>query len=137
VEEHYQQGWAQDLKALRLEKKAAVEQARTAGLRHLPPAARTAFVTRYEALLATGHAANPPPARRPRQRGRVKQTPAHHLIERLWLGQEQLLAFLDDLRIPFDNNQAERDLRMLKVQQQVSGAFRSVAGAEAFGRRRG
>jgi transposase len=129
--------WARELKGLLLEMKAAVEQARAAGLRQLSATTRAAFVARYHALLATGHAANPPPARRPRQRGRVKQTPAQNLLERLWLGQEQVLAFLDDLSIPFDNNQAERDLRMLKVQQKVSGSFRSVAGAEAFGRLRG
>ncbi len=137
LQEQYQQAWAKDLKALLLEMKAAVEQVRSAGHRHLPRAARGAFVARYEALLAAGHAANPPPLRRPRQRGRVKQTPAQNLLERLWLGQEQVLAFLDDLTIPFDNNQAERDLRMLKVQQKVSGAFRSAAGAEAFSRLRG
>jgi transposase len=73
------------------------------------------FLACDEVLLAAGHAANPPPARRPRQRGRVKQTQALNLLERLWLGQEQVLAFLDDQRIPFDNNQAERDLRLLKV----------------------
>ncbi len=137
LEEQYQQAWAKELKALLLEMKAAAEQARAAGLHRLPPAAHSAFVARYEAVLAAGHAANPPPARRPRQRGRVKQTPARNLLERLWLGQEQVLAFLDDLRIPFDNNQAERDLRMLKVQQKVSGAFRSMAGAQAFSRLRG
>jgi transposase len=137
LEEQYQQAWAKDLKALLLEMKAAVEQARVVGLRQLPSTTRTAFVTRYQALLATGHAANPPPERRPRQRGRVKQTPAQNLLERLWLGQDQVLAFLDDLSIPFDNNQAERDLRMLKVQQKISGAFRSAAGAAAFSRLRG
>jgi hypothetical protein len=57
-------------------------------------------------------------------RRRVKQTPAQNRLERLWLGQEQVLALLDDLTIPFDNNQAERDLRILKVQQKVSGSFR-------------
>jgi hypothetical protein len=55
----------------------------------------------------------------------------------LWLGQDQVLAFLDDLTIPLDNNQAERDRRMLKVQQKILGSFRSVAGADAFGRIRG
>jgi transposase len=117
--------------------KAAVEWARAGGLPHLPAAAHAAFVTRYRALLASGHAANPPPARRPRQRGRVKQTPAQNLLERLWLGQDEVLAFLDDFTIPFDNNQAERDLRMLKVQQKVAGCFRSDRGADAFARLRG
>src|SRR5260221_4235956 len=131
------QTWARDLKALLLELKAAVEQARAAGLGHRSAAARIAFVVRYQTVLAAGHAANPPPARRPRQRSRVKQTPAQNLLERLWLGQDQVLAFLDDLSIPFDNNQAERDLRMLKVQQKVSGSFRSAAGAAAFARLRG
>jgi transposase len=137
LEEQYEQIWAKDLKVLLLEMKAAVEQARAAGSRQLPSTTRTAFVARYQALLASGHAANPPPERRPRQRGRIKQTPAQNLLERLWLGQDQVLAFLDDLSIPFDNNQAERDLRMLKVQQKVSGSFRSAAGAAAFSRIRG
>jgi transposase len=117
--------------------KAAVEQARADGLRSLPTAVRAALVTRYRALLAAGHAANPPPERRPHQRGRVKQSPARNLLERLWLGQDEGLAFLDDLTIPFDNNQAERDLRMLKVQQKVSGSFRSDRGADAFACLRG
>lgn len=142
MEEQYHQVWARELKALLLEMKATVEQARRAGhLHQLPSATRAAFVARYQALLAAGHAANPPPERQPRQRGRVKQTPAQNLLERLWLGQEQeqeqVLAFLDDLGVPFDNNQAERDLRLLKVQQKVSGSFRSDAGADAFARIRG
>jgi transposase len=132
LEEQYQQTWAKERKDLLREMKAAVAQARSAGARHLPTAAREALVTRYQALLATGHAANPPPARRPRQRGRIKQTPVQNLLERLWLGQDEVLAFLDDFAIPFDNHQAERDLRMLKVPQKVSGSFRSDRGADAF-----
>ncbi len=135
--EQYHQAWATELKALLLEMKAAVEQARQTGLQQLPVADRDRFVAHYRTLLAAGHAANPPPERRPRQRGRVKQTPAQNLLERLWLGQEEVLAFLDNPTIPFDNNQAERDLRMLKVQQKVSGCFRSDDGAAAFVRLRG
>ena len=132
VEEQYHQGWAKELKTLLLEMKVAVERVRTQGQRHLPTAQRAAFHARYEALLTAGLAANPPPERSVRRRGRIKQSPARNLLQRLWLGQEQALAFLDDLTIPFDNNQAERDLRMLKVQQKVSGSFRSDGGAAAF-----
>jgi len=137
LEEQYQQSWAKDLKSLLLEMKAAVEQTRSQGERQLPAALRQTFVARYEALLATGLAANPPPVRSVRRRGRIKQSPARNLLERLWLGEEAVLAFLDDLTIPFDNNQAERDLRMLKVQQKISGSFRSEGGAAAFARIRG
>jgi len=117
--------------------KAATDQARQQGQRQLEAATRDAFVVRFDALLAAGLAANPPPDRGPRRRGRRKQTPARNLLERLLLGKEQVLAFLHDLTIPFDNNQAERDLRMLKVQQKVSGSFRAPSGAAAFARIRG
>ncbi|MGZ3680471.1 MAG: IS66 family transposase [Ktedonobacterales bacterium] len=138
LEEQYQQGWAKELKQLLLEMKAAVDQARAQHLPGLSVDQRDGFVGRYEALLAAGLAANPPPQQSgPRGRGRRKQTPARNLLERFWLGKHHVLAFLDDLTIPFDNNQAERDLRMLKVQQKISGAFRSAAGAAAFARLRG
>lgn len=90
-------------------------------------------------VLAAGLATNPPPQarRRPCQRGRLAQSPARNLLERLTLGQEQVLAFLDELSIPFDNNQAGRDLRGFKVQQKVSGCFPSNAEAEAFASLRG
>jgi transposase len=136
LEERYQQGWAGELKTLLLEMKHTVEQARAGGVATLPDAERHALRTRYHALLATGLATHPPPQRPPGQRGRLKQSPARNLLERLLLGHEAVLAFLDDLAIPFDNNQAERDLRTLKVQQKVSGCFRSDAGAAAFARLR-
>lgn len=137
VEEQYDQVWAKDLKDLLREMKAATDAAREQHDTCLDPTQRAAFVTRYQSILLTGLAANPPPVRRPHQRGRLKQSPVRNLLERLLLGQEHVLAFLDDLRIPFDNNQAERDLRMLKTQQKVSGCFRSERGATAFARLRG
>jgi transposase len=73
----------------------------------------------------------------PGQRGRLAQSPARNLLERLLLDQDAVLAFWDNLAIPFDNNQAERDLRGLKVQQKVSHCFRSDTGAAAFARIRG
>jgi transposase len=137
LEEAYDQAWAKELKGALLEMKAAVEAARLRGAERLGDAERSAFISRYEALLALGLAANPPPARRPGQRGRVKQSPALNLLERLSFGQREVLAFLDDCTIPFDNNQAEQDLRMLKVQQKIAGSFRADSGSEAFARIRG
>jgi transposase len=135
--EQYEQGWATELKRLLREMKAATEQARRQGHTQLNAAVRNAFVARYDALIAAGLAANPPPERGPHRRGRLKQSPVRNVLERLLLGKAQVLAFLYDLTIPFDNNQAERDLRMLRVQQKVSGSFRSSAGAQAFARLRG
>ena len=120
--------------------KAATDHARTSGQVRLPAAERADFVSRYHALLASGLAANPPPdqQRRGGQRGRLAQSPTRNLLERLLLQQDQVLAFLDDLTIiPFDNNQAERDLRGLKIQQKVSGCFRSDWGSEAYATIRG
>lgn len=137
LEEQYAQTWATQMKALLQEMKGATDEARDQGASQVTALQHAAFVARDEALLVGGLAANPPPTRRRGQRGRLKQSPARNLLERLWLQQDQVLAFLDDLTIPFDNNQAERDLRMLKTQQKVSGCFRSDAGADAFARLRG
>jgi transposase len=137
LEEQYKQAWAKELKGLLREMKADTDTARARGHTCLDLAERAVFSTCYQATLLTGLAANPPPTRRPHQRGRLKQFPVRSLLERLLLGQDQVLAFLDDLTIPFDNNQAERDLRMLKTQQKISGCFRSERGARAFTRLRG
>jgi transposase len=65
----------------------------------------------------------------PARRGRVRRSPAANLLGRLDTRQVEVLRFLDDLRVPFDNNQAERDLRMVKLQQKVSGCWRTLPGA--------
>ncbi len=133
------QGWAADLRALLVEIKQHVDQGRAAGQTAGPPETRAAFVARYRRLLAEGYAANPPPARAPAgpRRGRLKQSKARNLLDRLAAREAEVLAFLHEWAVPFDNNQAERDLRMIKVQQKVSGTFRDASGADAFCRIRG
>ena len=86
---------AKDLKDLPREMQAATERVRTAGAARLPAAKRAGCVARYEELLATGLTANPPPPRPAHHRGRQKQSPARNLLERLWLGRDDVLAFLD------------------------------------------
>ncbi len=131
--ERHRQGWAQDLGVLLRAMLAATTAARERGAAVLPPAEVAAFVVRYNSLVSDGLAANPPtaPPATP-QRGRVKQSAAYNLLVRLRDHAAEVLRFLTDLRVPFDNNQAERDVRMMKVQQKISGRFRTTAGAEAF-----
>jgi transposase len=129
--------WAAKLKALLLDMKEATEQAREQGRHWLHPLEVVDWQHRYLDLLTEGDHAHPRAQAPPGHRGRVKQHPARNLLDRLRRHQDAAWAFLQDLRVAFDNNQAERDLRMVKVQQKVSGCFRSVAGAVAFARIRG
>ena len=85
-------------------------------------------------ILAAGYAAQPPPpvSSAGLHQGRRKQSQAKNLLDALLGRAEQVLALLDDLSIPFTNNQAERDLRWVKVQQKISGTFRSATGVTVF-----
>jgi transposase len=140
LHEQHHQAWADELATLLVTAKDLTDAARAAGRAHVDPVARAAITAHYDHLLWQGWVANPwtaPPADRPRRRGRPPQTKAQNLLDRLRVHRGAVLAFLSDLRVPFDNNQAERDLRMLKVQQKISGGFRTATGAAVFARVRG
>ena len=135
LEERYQQTWACDLAQLLCEAQQAVTDARQAGQVAVAAAPLAEFERRYQTILDRGYQANPlpsPPPDMPPQRGRPKQTPARNLLDRLRQHQAAVLAFMYDFNVPFDNNQAERDLRMVKLKQKVSGCFRSAEGATIF-----
>lgn len=131
VEEETQAAWAPRTGELLLEIKEAATQARASGAAQLEPAQIQAFRARYDTLLCEGEAAHPPSPPTGRA-GRRKQSPAHNLVRRLQKHADRVLAFMYDIAVPFDNNLAERDLRMLKTQQKISGGFRSHGGAEIF-----
>ena len=137
VAEQEQQTGADELKALLRGMQQAAAEWRSCGAVRLPRPERDEWVAQYHALLAHGFAAQPPPeSAAPHRRGRRKQSAAQHLLDDLLRRAEQVLGVLDTLSLPTTNNQAERDLRMSKVQQKISGTFRSETGATAFCRLR-
>lgn len=137
-----QQQWTEPLAKLLLEMKAAGERARAAGREEMGEAQRVKFFRRYDRVVARAAKLNPPtPRGSPPEKGvpRLKvpktvqrKSPAPPLIKRLRECREEVLRFMTNLSVPFDNNGSERDLRMVKLQQKTSGCFRTAAGAEAF-----
>lgn len=136
VVEQEKQMWAKPMIALLLEAKAAVEAQGMLSVDEI-----SWFVRRYDTIVNLGLvedvALNPPVAQLAGKRGKAKQSKPKNLLDRLEEHRLAFLTFLYDPEVPFDNNQAERDLRMIKVQQKISGTFRSEQGARIFCRVRG
>jgi len=138
IQESCKQKWASDMASLLVEIKECVDKRKIA-LDRLEEHEIDGFKDRYDKIIARGLAKNPPVKKRdgPKKRGRIKQSKATNLLLRLKKHRKETLLFMYDFDVPFENNLAERDIRMVKVQQKISGTFRSAEGAGTFCRIRG
>jgi hypothetical protein len=133
--EEHEECWAAGMLLHLLEIKEAVDAARQRGEAALPPAQLHRFQQEYFELIVEGYDENPlrpdPPGAR-KKRGRRKQSKPRNLLDRFRNHAGEILAFMYDFAVPFDNNLSERDLRMMKLKQKISGTFRSAAGLTDF-----
>ncbi len=122
--------WAKKMQDLLLEINQATQKAGG----HLREKAAEEFRRRYRHVLTRGDIECPPPdlKRHARKRGRIPKTKSRNLLERLRAFEIETLRFMTDKLVPFTNNQGENDIRMTKVQQKISGCFRSFQGAQIF-----
>jgi transposase len=120
------QTWAEDMIRLLTEINDMARQARTAGADAVEARLLGVYRHRYQEIINAGKAANPSPP------GHGARSPAANLLARLGGFAADVLRFAHDLRVPFDNNLAERDIRMVKLRQKISGGLRTWAGAEIF-----
>jgi transposase len=136
--ENYHLSWSEDLHVLILEIKGEVDSVPEHS-HSLIPHKIAIFEDRYFRILEKGLNEIPITANSdfPGKCGPKKQSKAKNLIDRCILFQCEILSFMHNFSIPFSNNQAERDIRMAKLQQKISGTFRSEDGAAAFCRIRG
>ena len=118
---------AEPLLKLLLEIKQEVARVREDGGERLDDERRVSLTLRYEQLVGEGLKANPPP-----EANELVKQQACNLLLRLERRQEEVLLFMRDFRVPFDNNQAERDLRMVKLRHKTSECFRTAQGATNF-----
>ncbi len=129
------QQWAKEMKQLLKTINQAVDDAGGA----LTKKDAEVYRQQYRDVLKQADTECPPPDNPPgkKKRGRIKRSKARNLLERLTNYEEDVLRFMENPLVPFTNNQGENDIRMTKVQQKISGCFRSEEGAKIFCRVRG
>jgi len=137
VVENDMQTWGQLMIDLLYDIKKKKEERISAGFTHMEPDTIVGYEAKYRTILDIGFAENPPPPPPvEKKKGRIKQSKAKNLLDRLE-NKQAVLAFMYDFQVPFTNNVAEQAIRMIKTMQKISGSFRSKKGADIFCRIRG
>src|SRR3989304_1359161 len=125
-------GWAVRMGPLLRHLQTAVTDAKAAGHERLNPDELASYRAGYAQIIADGNQLDPPGTIPTGKRGVIRQTPARNLLTRLDHYRQDVPRFANDFRIPFDNNLAERDIRMIKLQQKTSGSWRPSPGPSHF-----
>ena len=125
------QGWATDMVQLLADTWHEVLDLKEAGVASFDATKLASIRATYEKIIAAGHVTNPPPLPS-REPGRTKKSRPANLLQRLDIYSNDVLRFATDFRVPLNNNESERQLRMVKVQQKISGGFRTEVGATAW-----
>jgi transposase len=125
------QAWALGMSCLLLDTKDAVDEAKAAGRNRLSTKTLAELHAACRDVIELGYEENPGLAGKDDGR-RPKRTKAQNLLLRLDQREDEVVRFAHDFRVPFDNNLSERDLRMIKLQQKISGCWRTRQGAERF-----
>jgi transposase len=133
IEENYKQQWAKEMNELLSEMKKYADECKEQ-VKDLDFEQIKALEEKFSAIVMKGIEENPSSLnpKKKGKRGSSPKTKARNLLDRFIEHKEKILRFLTDLKVPFENNQAERDIRMMKLQQKISGTFRTTEGAEAF-----
>ncbi len=127
--------WAKRMFRVLLKANKAVKQAIDKGQTVLAGRVSRRIMRLYDGLVASGlafHEAQPPLEKRAGSRGKKPRRPGHNLLIRLRDFKDDVLRFASNFDVPFTNNQADQDIRMMKVKMKISGGFRTSAGAEVF-----
>ena len=132
IENHPEQTWAPEFRDLLLAMKKVRDKALTKGKDEISYYHLHKFDKKYDEIIKIALAENPLPEETTKKRGRKKKSKVLNLISRLENYKASVCLFINNLCVPFDNNQAERDLRMIKVKTKVSGCFRSEEGAQEY-----
>lgn len=132
IENHPEQTWATRFKKLLLDMKKVRDKALLSNKDEVSYYHRHKFDMDYDAIIKTAYKENPLPETPMKKRGRKKKSKVLNLICRLDNYKGSVCLFIKNLCVPFDNNQAERDLRMVKIKTKVSGCFRSEEGAQEY-----
>ena len=134
IKEQFEQAWADKMIDLLLHLKALKEKAMIAGRVAINKATLIKYRQQFNSILQEGFLLNPYKPPEQKTRGRYKKSPPRNLLERFRDYADDVLRFAHNFSVPFDNNFSERDIRMMKVKQKISGGFRSLNGAKFFTR---